>query len=288
MVILHVKKGDSNLFLYETTLKKVISEVKTDLVSIHNGRLNIERLCYEIDQLAKHGVCLPPKMQGLTSNQISELKLKDEWTNKNKNSLDYISNPDPMSMRNGLAPSKKFSDILTKTTAEAKTRISEKMIERKVCFTKETIEDTLVILDGAVKICYPMGLPPYEPVLLEIGGKRDLTGTQASKEILDENSTDLWWASKNLDTEKCLSDYAGKNEKSKLIVKLQKMGQGAPSREPAMTEGQRKELMLAEFHRREELKKLEEDDDDSYLDNKWADNRQMKRNIMGLANIKFK
>lgn len=46
---------------------------------------------------------------------------------------------------------------------------------------------------------------------------------QASKEILVENATDIWWASKRLEINKTLSDYVGKNEKSKLIVKLQKV-----------------------------------------------------------------
>lgn len=33
----------------------------------------------EIPELADHGVSLPPNMQGLTNDQIMELKLKDEW-----------------------------------------------------------------------------------------------------------------------------------------------------------------------------------------------------------------
>lgn len=46
MVLLHVKKGDRDLFLYETDLKRLISELIKDLVFIHNGQLRIERLCY--------------------------------------------------------------------------------------------------------------------------------------------------------------------------------------------------------------------------------------------------
>lgn len=32
-----------------------------------------------MEELAEHGVFLPPNMQGLTDEQIEELKLKDEW-----------------------------------------------------------------------------------------------------------------------------------------------------------------------------------------------------------------
>ena len=36
----------------------------------------------EIGELGKHGISLPPNMQGLTDEQVSELKLKDEWQEK--------------------------------------------------------------------------------------------------------------------------------------------------------------------------------------------------------------
>ena len=35
-----------------------------------------------MEELAKHGVSLPPNMQGLTDEQVEELKLKDEWGEK--------------------------------------------------------------------------------------------------------------------------------------------------------------------------------------------------------------
>lgn len=32
-----------------------------------------------MEDLAEHGVFLPPNMQGLTDEQVEELKLRDEW-----------------------------------------------------------------------------------------------------------------------------------------------------------------------------------------------------------------
>ena len=43
--------------------------------------------------------------------------------------------------------------------------------------------------------------------------------------------------SKELQFEKLLSDYVGKNDKSKVVAKLQKKGAGAPGREPVVTRG---------------------------------------------------
>lgn len=40
---------------------------------------------------------------------------------------------------------------------------------------------------------------------------------------MEDSKTELWWANKPLDKNKTLGDYVGKNEKSKIIVKLQKV-----------------------------------------------------------------
>lgn len=54
-----------------------------------------------------------------------------------------------------------------------------------------------------------------------------------------------------------LSEYVGKNEKSKVIVKLAKRSEGAPAREPVYNEEERKQMMLHAYRRQEELKKIE-------------------------------
>ena len=42
--------------------------------------------------------------------------------------------------------------------------------------------------------------------------------------MLDDTQTSIWWAGKEFMSEKKLEDYVGKNEKTKIIVKLQKVG----------------------------------------------------------------
>ena len=46
---------------------------------------------------------------------------------------------------------------------------------------------------------------------------------QASKELLDEATAQLWWAGKELTRGKTLGDFIGRNEKTKIIAKLQKV-----------------------------------------------------------------
>jgi hypothetical protein len=42
----------------------------------------------------------------------------------------------------------------------------------------------------------------------------------------------LWFAGKQLQPEKKLADYLGRNENTRAVVKLQKKGTGPPAREP--------------------------------------------------------
>ena len=45
---------------------------------------------------------------------------------------------------------------------------------------------------------------------------------------MDPKNASMWFAGKELLTGKLLSDYAGKNEKSKIVLKIQKKGSGPP------------------------------------------------------------
>lgn len=64
----------------------------------------------------------------------------------------------------------------------------------------------------------------------------------------------LWFSGKEMIIGKKLKDYLGMNEKTKIIVKLQKRGAGKPASEPLMSEEERKQLMLHAYRRQEQLK----------------------------------
>ncbi|XP_070311272.1 cilia- and flagella-associated protein 298 isoform X4 [Odocoileus virginianus] len=175
----------------------------------------------EMEELAEHGVFLPPNMQGLTDEQIEELKLKDEWGEKCIPSGGSVFKKDDVGRRNGQAPNEKMKQVIKKTIEEAKAIISKKQVEANVCVTMEMVNDALDQLRGAVMIVYPMGLPPYDPIRMEFENKEDLSGTQAGLNVIKESEAQLWWAAKELRRTKKLSDYVGKNEKTKIIVKIQ-------------------------------------------------------------------
>ena len=143
---MHIKKGDESQFLYETTVQANVEDEIKIICNIYNGRLKIDRLCSEIEYLAKAGITLPPNMQGLTDEQITELKLVDEWSNKCTPSGGYFELKDDLGRRNGKGllakisninkqfkliccfsqvPLSKMVDVLTRTVKDAKEKISK-------------------------------------------------------------------------------------------------------------------------------------------------------------------
>lgn len=46
---------------------------------------------------------------------------------------------------------------------------------------------------------------------------------QASLQVMPAEEAQLWWAAKEMQRGKKLQDYVGKNEKTKIVVKLQKV-----------------------------------------------------------------
>ena len=68
-----------------------------------------------------------------------------------------------------------------------------------------------------------MGLPDFDPVYEILHDLEDISATQHAKDVFDPEAMSVWWAGKELANEKCLLDYVGRNEKTKIVVKIQKV-----------------------------------------------------------------
>merc|ERR1711865_1298333 len=102
----------------------------------------------------------------------------------------------------------------------------------------------------------------------------------------EPDTAGLWWAGKLLVREKKLSDFVGRNDKTKIVAKLQKGGASAPSRERAIDEETQKRMMAHYHKKQEEMKKLAEDDDDAYTHSAWANPKSLKASFHGLGEVK--
>lgn len=240
-----------------------------------------------MEELANYGCMLPPEMTELTEEQISELKLVDTLAETCTPSGGSNQTKDPLGRRNGRQPLPNMQEVLRKSIGEAIAMVDKKLIDENKTLVQKNVKEALDLLRGAVTIVYPMQLPPYDSIRDEFLNTEDLTGTQASLEVIEPAKGQLWFAGKQMFTDQKLADFIGKNEKCKIIVKLQKSGEGAPGREPVFSEAERKHMMMHAYRRQEELKRLENDDDDSYLNSSWANNSILKNQMQGIKDVHF-
>ncbi|XP_072399649.1 cilia- and flagella-associated protein 298 [Diabrotica undecimpunctata] len=289
MVLIHIKHKDESQFLYESTLNTTVESLVTSVVAVYNGRLKVERICSEMEELSKYGTLYPPDILGLNEDQVQELKLVDTWGEKCIPSGGFEYNKDPIGRRNGKRPKKNMQEVLLKAVTEAKEMISKNLLLQGKCLTMKTVQEAINLLKGAVTIVYPMKLPPHDVIRMEFENIEDLSGTQASLDVIDPTTAQIWFCGKEMYRDnKTVGDYVGKIEKSKVVMKISKRGSGPPGREPVMTEEERKQLMYHAYKRQEELKKLDKDDDDNYMNSEWADGQMMKRTFHGLNNISWR
>lgn len=288
MVLLLVKNNKENQFLYETSVNCSIDRVIEEVCAIYNGILKINRLCYEIEELAKHGTLFPPEILDVYESEVEKLGLKDAWGDKCIPNGGYSYNKDPVGRRNGKKPNEHMEKTLKQAVEEVRTMVSKKLIEVNKCLNLKKVQEALDILRGVVLIVYPMNLPPHDVIRKELENNEDLTGTQAAKEVIDSSLACLWCFNKQMFRGKVLKDFVGSNEKTKVIVKLSRSVDDQPVTEPGFSEEERKAMMYYSYKRQEELKKLDRDDDDNYHNSPWADSGNLKRSLQGCHNISWK
>ena len=178
-------------------------------------------------------------------------------------------------------------DVLLQTAAKAREIISAERAKKNETLCIKDVLECLDILGGAVSIVYPMGLPGHDPVRMELENREELQPASA-RDVIGEAEATLWFANKEMKREKRLEEYFGRNEKTKVVVRLSTSRLGQPAAESSLDEETRKRLMVENYRRMEELKRLEADEDHSYLNSDWADGGALKRKFQGLNNINFK
>lgn len=284
MVVIHVKKTDENQFLFETTVASNVDETVKELIDTWNIQIQIRRLCDEMEELAKYGPAKRPDKQCI-----------DTYTTDDHGYLINDKIPrgshycmDPTGRRTGEAPEPRLAEVINKQVSDARKLTNAKdHVTRGIKVNAAYFQECLDSLRGAVMIAFPEGLPEWDEVRQTLEGNWEIDGRTI--ECIDEGA-ELWWAGKMMEQGigKKLSDYLGRNDKTKIVAKLQKKGAGAPQREPTVDEQTQKEMMSFYHKKQEELKRLQEDADDSFLDSAWADSSQLKSQLQGTGSIRWR
>ncbi|KAL6764920.1 flagellar basal body protein [Haematococcus lacustris] len=275
MVLIHIKRSDQEQFLFETTVSASVKETVAVLVELHNLRAKIAMLKLEGEELSKYGPAKPLDKQGI--DEYAEVPV-----DKGKH---YCM--DPTGRRTGNACDPEVAKVLLRTLDEASATASKVQAEKKIPLTRALLMEAVDNVRGAVMICYPMGLPEWDLVRMLLEDREEDVGASYGHERLDADSATLWFAAKQMAPDKPLSEYLGRHEKTKAVLKLQKKGAGAPGREPPVDQETQKAMMAWYYKKQEEQKKLAEDDDDTYTSAAWASNKSLKTKFAGISAVRL-
>ncbi|KAJ3220370.1 hypothetical protein HDU67_000037 [Dinochytrium kinnereticum] len=306
MVILVVKRGEEHDLNAEFTLTTRISEVVEHVSNISCQKVRLKRLVQATSDILKHGTI----KYGFTEKTIKELEEEDDdddedegqasssssstrekaekdprtGTLMNVAGRQFIFNPDPTGYRNGESPVPEIATTVQGTLDEANRLLDKDHAKSGKYIREDEIKEAMRLIGGALTIAYPMGLPGGEPAKVILEDKED---PEDVKEMIRPFEATLWWAGRELIPTKTLGEFVGKNEKTKIVVKLQRKSQGAPVREPPLDEMSQRNLMAYYYKKQEQQKRLEENQDDDYLQSAWANPKSLKQSFQGLSNVSW-
>ncbi|SBT76431.1 conserved protein, unknown function [Plasmodium ovale] len=279
MVLIHIKTSeDGQQFLYETSVNVLLKSLKDELVCVYNLRSKILKLLDASSELAKHGPLRPEHLRGLSDEELQMSKM-DMYDAKD------VTAPDENNFRTGIPPPLETATKLKEVVTKVKSELSLEGGGMSMVTTLDKLNEYLSSIVLNLNACYPSleGLPPYDPVRLILEQENCFNDEFVSTE------TSMWWAGKELPDGSHLRNIIGKNEKTKIVVRLQPTKMGPPERE-ARIDSETYKAMLAYYHKKQkEEKEFEEDDDDSYLNSEWANPLSLQKQLHGnLGNIRWK
>ncbi|KAJ3315100.1 hypothetical protein HDV04_004241 [Boothiomyces sp. JEL0838] len=282
MVVINLKRGEESAFCYETTVNIEMPQLINQLVELYNDYKRLDRLINATEDLILYGPEKPEMEKGYTEEQLDEIanNKPSQKVSVEMNGFTFYKVTCPTGTRVGLECGPEAAACIKSTLEQAK------QIKQLKTLTRDDLKKQFDNISAAITIVYPQGLPLHDPTRAALDNTEDLEGTQASKDVFVPGETSLWWAGKELKSN-TLASYVGKNDKTKIMVKIQKAGQGQPIREPTISEQEQKNLMAYYYRKEQENKELLENEEDDYLHSTWADPKSLKRAFNGMRDVKF-
>ncbi|TDH72245.1 uncharacterized protein CCR75_006050 [Bremia lactucae] len=280
MVVCHVKRGVSIEFLFETSVETNNDSLIRSLCHVHNLRLRLAALADALNDLASHGMANLPQDQRLNTCQ-------EGVSNKRR---ENVFQNDPLGYPTGKHISSQLKYMLVRVAADAKMILDSKaQIARRICIQESELIEKLENIRKAVATAFPMGLSVHDPIKIMLdadNSKQVLAYSSAVSEVMSEDTAELWWAGKQFFRDQHVRDLTGTNEKTMLVVKLQKRGGGGPGQELGVREEESKAMMAFCSKKQQEQQQAAEDDATDYMMSSWADPKALKNALRANGNIR--
>jgi len=278
----------------ETTITKSVDEILVELCEVNNLRITIDKIACSIEGLAEHGPLKLEALRGLTNAEtiapavemLSEAEKKYAYPIP-EGGQRY--NPDKTGYRIGIAPPEEVSKRMMEECQTAKNLIHARNVEYKKSLSSAQLKDQIEILRGMVMIAYPAyhGLYEWDHVHMLLEQDVKPYEIYGDVEWHKKEETVIWSCRKEWIKGKLLKDYVP-NEKTKIVVKLQKEGSGQPVAEPQIDPETHKKMLAYYYKKQEDQKVLDKDDGDEYMNSEWANPNNLKNSLHGQSKVGFR
>jgi hypothetical protein len=137
---------------------------------------------------------------------------------------------DETNYRTGWVLGEEMTKMMLDLAMKSKMLIHKSQVDNKVCLTKKMMTEQLDLIRGLIMMAYPAyyGLGEWEPIKVIMENREEFDDKMDMSDDLWADKSSIWICGKELHPDKVFSEYFGKNEKSKYVVKVQKRGSGAP------------------------------------------------------------
>lgn len=204
---------------------------------MNNLRLKLDRAAIALEDLASKGPMKPEELRGL-KDYDDYVKNEDITTinglKRMPPKVGVREIVDETHYRTGWLLNEEMTKMMLDEAMKTKQLIHKSQVDMKVCLSKKMMIDQLDIIRGLVMMAYPAyhGLGDWEPIKVILENREEFDEKMDLTDDLYADKSSIWICGKELQSGKPFSDFFGKNEKSKYVIKVQKKGQGAPAREP--------------------------------------------------------
>ncbi|CAN0003452.1 unnamed protein product [Ectocarpus sp. 13 AM-2016] len=147
MVVVQVKRSETDVFLVESTITESNDDLVRRLVKIWNTRLRLMQLVESARDMGKYGPSKPPAEHGLD-------EVKEEYEGASIAKGPYYQ-PDPTGKRadrgrtgNGAGP--QLCETLERVCIDAEALLGKVQAQRRVAVTQEALDEKMDNIRGAV------------------------------------------------------------------------------------------------------------------------------------------
>ncbi|KAL0235459.1 hypothetical protein GEMRC1_002041 [Eukaryota sp. GEM-RC1] len=285
---IHLKNFDDDFAFFEIPASSSCEELANICSSFINLTITLKHTVELLNQFSQHGVQRPESEFQLDEEVLSTA---DIASLKAVTSFEYCPDPSGQRCGHGLLPHHK--SLLQDQLDEIHSFVGESAVKSR---HRQTISQLVSFLYQLRDLLHHLtedigGIPDCDPLFDLYSLPNDLTDysiyPSLSGQYKKPDSISLWWAGKKFDERKSISDYAGRNDKTKILVKVTGKGSGAPPSEKAIDGETEKKLMAYYYRKQEEMKSLK--DFDSFDNSSsWADPNALRSSLTGIGNVNWR